>query len=129
MEPCPAPEEDPYRRPRPDQLSSVYVKGDIDEIKSFELDRLLNKRVVSKGRARTLTVEYLVRWKGYGPEFDQWMSLKELGNADQLVADYEAGITAIRATPAGSSILTESVASTELLRKRGRPRKITQSTT
>ena len=61
-EPAPASGSDPYGRPVPDQLGSVYVEGDTGEFKSWEVKRILNKRVV---------LQYLIRWLGYGPDFDQ----------------------------------------------------------
>ena len=33
--------------------------------------------------------EYLIRWKGYGPKSNTWYNLKDLGNAKELVKDYE----------------------------------------
>jgi len=34
--------------------------------------------------------QYLQRWKGYGPEYDEWRSLAKLGNCMDLVEEYEA---------------------------------------
>lgn len=51
------------------------------------VERLLNKRVIRKGRG--LATEYLLRWKGYGPEFDRWYNLKDLQDALELVEEYE----------------------------------------
>lgn len=44
----------------------VFVNDDTNAIKSFKIDRLLNKRIVRKGKGHA--VEYLVCWTGYGPE-------------------------------------------------------------
>ena len=62
-------ETDLYQRPRPDHPDTVFVEGDTDTIKSYEIDRLLNKRIIKKGRG--VSVQYLARWKGYGPEFNE----------------------------------------------------------
>lgn len=35
------------------------------------------------------TIEYLVRWLGYGPEYDNWINVKDLGNARELVEGFE----------------------------------------
>lgn len=66
LEPAPLPAKDPFGRLRPEHPPPVFVEGDTDAVKSFEIDRLLNKRTVKKGRDHA--VEYLVRWTGYGPE-------------------------------------------------------------
>ncbi|KAG7007260.1 hypothetical protein G7Y79_00011g031580 [Physcia stellaris] len=87
LETCPAPGDDPYHRPRPDHPDSVYVEGDTPTVKSFEIERLINKRKTAKRGP-----EYLVRWKGYGPEHDVWRNLPELGNAMDLVWEYEDAI-------------------------------------
>ena len=90
LEPAPNPSEDPSRHPRLQQPPSVFVKGDTDKHKSFEIDRLLNKHMVKKGKARI--VEYLVCWTGYGPEWDRWYNVKDLDNAHDLVRDYEEAL-------------------------------------
>ena len=49
---------------------------------------------MKQGRAHLL--EYLVRWKEYGLEWDRWYNIKELNNAAALVNDYKASLAAIR---------------------------------
>ena len=87
LEPAPSPDDDPFHRPRSHMPPAVFVDGDIDAVKSFKVDRLLNKRIVKKGKGRT--IEYLVRWTGYGPEWDRLYNIKDLDNAADLVRDYE----------------------------------------
>ena len=41
----------------------------------------------------------MIRWKGYGPEFDQWYNVKDLENAMELVEEYEHGMAAIYEDP------------------------------
>ena len=53
----------------------------------YEIERLLNKRVLKKGRG--LSTQYLVRWLGYGPEFDEWYNIKDLTSVQELVDEYE----------------------------------------
>ena len=64
LEPAPAPEADPFNRPRSDHPDSFFVEGDTETWKSSDIERLLNKRITRKGRG--LATEYLVQWKGYG---------------------------------------------------------------
>lgn len=91
LEPAPSPAEDPFGHLRPEHPPPVFVEGDTDAVKSFEIDRLLNKRTVKKGRGHA--VEYLVRWTGYGPEWDRWYNIKDLDNATKLVRNYEEAIS------------------------------------
>ncbi len=90
LEPALSPAEDFFQRPRPQHPPSVFVEGDTDHNKSFEIEHLLNKRTVKKGRG--LAIEYLVRWIGYGPEWDRWYNIKDLDNAADLVQAYEEGL-------------------------------------
>lgn len=87
LEPAPKPSNNPFRRPRPHHLPAVFFDGDTDSFKSFVIDRLLNKRTIKRGKG--LTIEYLVRWTGYGPEWDRWYNVKNLDNAAELVREYK----------------------------------------
>ena len=84
LEPAPAPHTDPFQRPEPDHPESVFVEGDTPTVKSYEVERLIDRR-----QTKRRGLEYLVRWRGYGPEDDQWRNLPELGDAMELVKDYE----------------------------------------
>lgn len=95
LEPAPL-ETDPFDRPRPDHPPSVFVEGDTELFKSYEIDRILNKRTVRKGRG--IATEYLLKWKGYGPEYDRWYNVKALGNAEDLVKEYEDELLRIHAS-------------------------------
>ena len=89
LEPAP-PGPDPFHRPMPEHPDSVFVEGDTAEWKSYVVERLLNKRVRRTGRGHGEIVEYLVQWRGYGPEFDTWYNVKALDNCMDLVHEYEA---------------------------------------
>ena len=79
--------KDVYSRPYADHPDSVFIQGDTNEWKSFEVERLVDKRItIRRGKRQE---EYLVRWKGYGPEFDQWYHVDTLDNCKELVRDYE----------------------------------------
>ena len=94
LKPTPPPVEDFFARPFPSNPFPIFVKGDTDNLKSFEIEKLLNKRQVKKGKGRA--IEYLVCWKGYGPKWNRWYNVKELDNAAALVDDYKASLAATR---------------------------------
>ena len=87
LKPASSPTNDLFHCLRPHMAPAIFVNGDINATKSFEVDCLLNKQTVKKGRGRA--VEYLVRWTGYGPEWDRWYNIKDFDNATNLVHDYK----------------------------------------
>ena len=70
-----APNSDPYRRD-PAPIEPIVTEKGGEE---WEIEALLEKRVAGKGKRRR--TEYLVRWKGWAAEYDQWVDKRELGNA------------------------------------------------
>ena len=66
LEPAPPPADDPFGKPFPSNPPPAFIEGDTDKVKSFEVERLLNKQQVKKRKGQA--VEYLVRLKGYDPE-------------------------------------------------------------
>ena len=95
LEPASNQQLDPYNRPRPDHPGPVHVEGDTEYEKSYEIEALVGKRV-TKRHGRTQN-QYLVRWKGYGPEWDQWYSEYELGDVKEMVEDFNKAQVATRA--------------------------------
>ncbi len=73
LEPAPPLSPDLFQQLHPDYPLSVFVEEDTDFSQSFEVKRLINRRIIKMSRG-TLTL-YLVCWVGYVPEFDQWYSL------------------------------------------------------
>ena len=126
LEPAPAPTDDPYDRPRPTHPQAVSADG-----QEYDVERLLNKRVIRKGRG--LATEYLLRWKGYGPEFDRWYNVKDLQDALELVEEYEeearrmdpSAVATPSALTSASPLVSAEPLSSALppKRRRGRPRK------
>lgn len=94
LKPIPPLGKDPFARLFPSNLPPVFIEENTDNFKSFEVERLFNKWYVKKGKGQS--IEYLVRWKGYGSEWDRWYNIKELDNAASLVNDYEATLAATR---------------------------------
>ena len=85
LEPATNPDLDPYYRPRPQLEHPLPVM--VDGEPEFDIERLLQKRRVRRGRG--WSTEYLVRWSGYGPEDDAWYNVKDLVNAAELVSKFE----------------------------------------
>ena len=65
LEPSLAPGSDPYQWPIPEQPEAVHADSE-----EYKVEKLLDKRIIKKGRGHS--IQYLVRWLGYGPEHDQW---------------------------------------------------------
>ena len=79
--------DDAFNRPQPEHAEPIHVEGDTEKSESFEVEALLNKRERRVGRK--IVTEYLVRWLGYGPEYDAWYSLSALDKCDELIKEYE----------------------------------------
>jgi hypothetical protein len=45
----------------------------------YEVEKILNSRKVGR------QLQYLIRWKGYGPEEDTWQPKADVANAPELV--------------------------------------------
>ena len=53
-----------------------------DGIEEYEVEKILDSRIF-RGK-----VEYLVRWKGYGVEEDEWCPVRDVQGSKQLVAEF-----------------------------------------
>ena len=103
LEPCPPAEQDPYARPRPTNPPGIDAEQREDpKIPEWHVERLLNKRVIAKGKG--FATEYLVRWKNWGPQWDKWTNVNKLFCPD-LVEEYEkhANAGAVQGGPNASS--------------------------
>lgn len=83
LEPAPI-GEDPFARPY--QPNPPPVAEDADGA-DYELDAILNKRTIRRGR-KTIQ-QYLIRWKGYGAQWNEWYDEAKLPNARELIAEFE----------------------------------------
>ena len=70
------------------RLSSDHFSPVIEEDNFYELKWLLNKRMWRYEWGKPWT-EYLVKWKGYEPEFEKWYSLNQLKDVKELIQKYE----------------------------------------
>ena len=95
LEPCSDPSKDPFERPNKHIYISP-VSTNVDDTINCVVERLFNKRVFKKGKG--YTTEYLVRWKLYGPEYNEWYNIKRLGDVGDLVREYKQEMNRIRST-------------------------------
>ena len=73
--------------PEHPQRTTVLRPPPVDaEEDRFYVECLLDKR--QRRRGRGFSVEYLVRWRGYGPEDDMWVNAKQID--DDVIEAYEA---------------------------------------
>jgi hypothetical protein len=84
LEPAPTPEEDPWHRQLSVDLLSPVVGLPNDEDVTWQVEAILDKR-----QQKSKPIEYLVRWKGVGAEYDRWMPRRDLGDAKDLVMAYD----------------------------------------
>ena len=54
-------------------------------LQEHEIDHILNSRPRGRG------YQFLVRWKGYGPEDDEWLAGRLLEDCEVLDRWYESG--------------------------------------
>lgn len=101
LSPMPA-GDDPFQRALPSLPEIIEVDGDSDEWKSYELDRILDKRFTKYHQRDNL--EYLVKFKGLGNEHNDWYPIELLQNAMDMVRSFEASLPRRRRTDLGQFI-------------------------
>ena len=82
LEPAPCPGDDPYKRPRPAHPPALSMEGDVGV---YDIEKLIDRRQSRRGSG--WCIEYLVRWVGYGPEYDVWYNIKDLDDAPDLIRE------------------------------------------
>jgi hypothetical protein len=75
-----------YESPEPPAIHDEWYPEDSDR---YEVDRIIAKRFIRKGRNRTRYLQYLVRWKGYSPMDDWWMDAKDLDRCEELINKFK----------------------------------------
>ena len=64
----------------------ILVEGE----EEYEIDKVYKHRDLKKGKS--IRREYLVRWKGYGVEHDEYLPEKDLANAQEKIQEYWTGL-------------------------------------
>ena len=79
---------DSYRRSKSNNSSSITTKNDdfddSTQTSSYEIERLLNRRIISTNK-----INYLVKWKNYDSKHNVWYSLHAFDSFKNLVDDYD----------------------------------------
>jgi hypothetical protein len=74
--------DDPFDREQPPP-PSVTIEGE----EEYEIETIIKSGMRGQGRRRGL--QYLVRWKGYGPESDTWVREDDMAHARDLIEEFE----------------------------------------
>ena len=61
----------------------MLLDGEVE----YEVEQILAHADKSTGRR-----EYLVKWKGYGPEENTWVKESDFANANEVLQDYLLGL-------------------------------------
>lgn len=75
---------------------SGATSNEVEDTKAYEIESLRRRRIVRRGtrrvarRSTEFVTQYLVKWKGYNSQYDQWLDLQDLTNATTLVNEYDA---------------------------------------
>lgn len=56
----------------------------------YEVEEVLDVRQRRRSKSKPLQNEYLIRWKGYGPEENTWEPLENLQGCEEALAEFEA---------------------------------------
>lgn len=55
-----------------------------DGSREYEVESILGHKRIGKTKA----LKFLVRWVGYGPQFDEWLTAHDLRNASEFLREY-----------------------------------------
>ena len=73
-----------FNRSRSNHSNFVFVEKNIEKIKFYEIEKLLNKRQTKRRESK-----YLMRWRDYDLENDDWRNLSKLDDVMNLIRKYE----------------------------------------
>ena len=76
-------EANSFHRSRFTHFDFVYVNDDISKMKSWKLSSIINKRHNARES------KYLIRWKEYEKQYDEWRDLSKMRNVMKLIKKYE----------------------------------------
>ena len=79
--------QDFYNRSRSDHFDAVEVDEDIEHEKSYEVERILAKRI--RKYERIAVTQYLIKWLDYESEFNEWKFFSALDHCLKLIEEFE----------------------------------------
>ncbi|RDB15235.1 hypothetical protein Hypma_004746 [Hypsizygus marmoreus] len=78
----------PYTEPPPSSTTRASLpetRNGPPEAEEYEVEKIVGHKFDKKSRK----TQYLVRWTGYGPQFDTWQSAKDMKNAPWILSSYK----------------------------------------
>ena len=86
--------QDPYRRPWEEGQEPISDENDPTIKDNHEIEKLIDRQKVRpRGRnskQKSFVIQYLVKWKNWGPAHNAWYNIKDLGKAKELMDDYDS---------------------------------------
>ena len=79
--------QDSYNRSKSDHSDAVKVDENIEHEKSYEVERILIKRI--RKYERTAVTQYLIKWLDYESEFNEWKFFSALDHCLKLIEKFE----------------------------------------
>ena len=73
-----------FNRSRSNHSNSIFVEKNTKKVKSYEIEKFINKRQTKRRESK-----YLIRWRDYEFENDDWKNIFELDDTMNLVREYE----------------------------------------
>ena len=102
---------DLYQRSKSNNSSSITTKNDdsndFTQTSNYEIERLLNRRVISTNR-----INYLIKWKNYDSKHNVWYSFHVLDSSRNFVDNYDRQHS--RSTRTIDTIVAQSTTTIEL---------------
>ncbi|RDB16354.1 hypothetical protein Hypma_002983 [Hypsizygus marmoreus] len=60
------------------------TRDNVQETEEYEVEAIIGHKFDKKSKK----IQYLIRWEGYGPQFDTWGSSLDLKNAPSVLREY-----------------------------------------
>jgi Chromo (CHRromatin Organisation MOdifier) domain len=74
--------------------SSLFVIRNADDSDAeWKVETIVKKRTIRETRRRKDETEYLLQWKRFGSEFDEWKNKEELEKCKKLIKKYEMSVS------------------------------------